>query len=116
MTTMLETLNETGTSYTSKTRSIDQYGGCRYFTNGKCCAIGRCLEEPRRFSHVSGTVITLNARYTLEKILKPGYRGYPLSFWRDLQWLHDDKDRWDENGLSEAGKKVVRAIKRKFKL
>ncbi len=113
---MLETLNETAAAYTSKTRGIDQYSSCRYYTNGTCCAVGRCLQDPKRFAYVGGTVITFNRDHNLESSLKPEYRGYPMTFWRDLQWLHDNGDHWDENGLSEAGKKEVAKIKGNFKL
>ncbi len=113
---MLETLNETVAAYTSETRAIDHSGSCWYFNAGRCCAIGRCLEDPKRFASVDDKVNYLDATWGLDLILKPAYRGFTLSFWRDLQWLHDNGEHWDENGLSDVGKKEVRAIKRKFKL
>ncbi len=113
MTTMLQILDETAVAYTSKTRSIDQHDSCRYFTNGRRCAVGRCLEDPERFSSTCGTVTYFT---DLELCLKPEYRGHTLSFWRTLQSLHDNEDYWDENGLSEDGKEKVARIKEEFDL
>jgi len=116
MTTMLQTLDETAGAYTSKTRAIARDGSCWYFQAGKCCAVGRCLEDPKRFSSVDANVSYLDAEYGLDSILKPEYRGFPLTFWTVLQRLHDNEDNWDENGLSEHGKQSAKRIKEKFKL
>lgn len=110
---MLKTLNETINSYTSKTRASNRNGNCYYFKKGKCCAIGRCLTNPEEFAKWDCKVDRLPA---LDKNLKPEYRGFPLAFWEALQHLHDHKCLWDENGLSDLGKKRVDEIKRKFKL
>ncbi len=113
MTTMIQTLDETTTGYTSKTRAANRRGNCYYFKNGKCCAIGRCLEDPEKFAKWDCLVDRLPM---LEKILKPEYRGYPLAFWKALQSLHDQKHLWDEKGLSTDGKKQVDKIKKRFEL
>ena len=113
MTTMLQTLNETASAYTSKTRAANRKGNCYYFKNGKCCAIGRCLAEPEKFAKWDCKVFGLPK---LESILKPEYRGYLIAFWEALQHLHDNPYYWDENGLSYIGKKQFEKIKKKFNL
>ncbi len=113
MTTMLETLNETTSAYTSKNRASNRKGECYYFKKDKCCAVGRCLEDPKKFEKWDCRVDRLPK---LEENLKPEYRGFPIKFWEDLQHLHDHVHFWDEKGLSEAGKKRVDKIKKRFKL
>lgn len=84
MTTMLQTLDETVGAYTSETRAITGYDPinaiCHYFIDGKCCAIGRCLEDPEKFQNANMSVLFLDAAYDLELILKPEYRGFPIDF------------------------------------
>ncbi len=117
---MLETLNETAAAYTSKTRATETQDtdatACRYFIAGRCCPVGRCLENPIEFQDVHLSVILLDIGYKLESILKPEYRGYPLGFWASLQKLHDQPLFWDENGLSAMGRATVEGIKREFNL
>ena len=113
MTTMLQTLKETATAYTSKTRASNRKGNCYYFKKGKCCAVGRCLEKPEKFAKWDCKVDRLP---DLGKNLKPEYRGYPVAFWEALQHLHDHLRFWDEKGLSEDGKKQFEKIKNQFKL
>lgn len=114
MTTMLETLNETTAAYTSKTRAVDpESGGCRYFAQGKCCAVGRCMLDPEVYKNYLGNV---NRFGDLDSLLKPEYRGFPIDFWLDLQDLHDWDGNWNETGLTTLGKKKVRDIKEEFKL
>lgn len=118
MTTMLQTLDETAVAYTYETRATASTGGrCRYFVNDKCCAVGRCLENPVEFQDAQCSVTTLNDDYvSLEAILKPEYRGFPLAFWIALQSLHDLGINWDANGLSVVGRIAFYDIKRKFNL
>lgn len=114
MTTMLETLNETAAAYTRNTRAVDpENGGCRYFMNGRCCAVGRCMLNPEQHENYLGGV---NRFSDLDALLKSEYRGFPIDFWRDLQDLHDWEDNWDENGLTETGKTKVANIKEEFEL
>lgn len=113
MTTMIQTLDETASTYTSKTRASNRKGNCYYFKGGKCCAVGRCLTNPEKFAKWDCTVDRLP---DLEENLKSEYRGYPIAFWKALQQLHDQKLYWDGNGLSDLGKKQVERIKKRFKL
>lgn len=93
MKTMLETLNETTSFYTSKNRGVDESGFCRFVTDdGKMCAVGRCMKIPE-CAHLS----------MIEDQLKPEYRGYPLKFWTALRVLHDCPRFWDDGGLSDEG-------------
>ena len=112
MTTMLETLNETVAAYTSKTRAVE-IGGCRYFTNGRCCAIGRCMIDPEKYKDYAGDAESFQ---DLDSLLKPEYRGFPIDFWLALQYLHDIPMNWNNEGLSENGKTTVERIKKRFKL
>lgn len=112
MTTMLQTLNETVAAYTSKTRAVNpENESCRYFIDGKCCAVGRCMIDPKKYKDFSGNVTRFHA---LDLLLKPEYRGFPIYFWIELQVLHDSKFNWDEEGLTEEGKKKVAAIIKEY--
>lgn len=45
---------------------------------------------------------------------KEGYEGHDRSFWGYIQALHDSDSNWDENGLSEDGRKHVESLKQFF--
>jgi len=94
MTTMLETLNETLAAYTSETRAVDEKGMCRFLTNdGRMCALGRCMREPRKFAVMED----------FDFNLRPEYRGYPIGFWAALRTLHDTACFWNDKGLLADG-------------
>lgn len=82
-----------------------EYGQCVYLTNdGRKCAVGMCLTEEgmdiARF--IEGDVDQIPG--DLDLMLKPEYQGYSMSFWRDLQLIHDEPRNWTRKGMSDYGK------------
>lgn len=101
--TQEEVVKETIDFYSEDTsrRAKSLFGGCAYLTDdGKMCAVGRCFNEEglelygKHSHYVSGYML----RY-----LKSEYSVDDLSFWSDVQELHDNDNHWDENGLTKEG-------------
>lgn len=46
--------------------------------------------------------------------MRPGYEGHSSLFWEEIQSFHDHNGYWDENGLTEAGKKEVEFLLAKY--
>ena len=88
---------------------------CLYLTpDGRMCALGRCLKDPKKFAHIHGQVETLVTKIkgdfrspaeALDSILKPQYRGHPLKLWHRLQSFHDSPSNWTNTGLSVDGRR-----------
>lgn len=83
--------------------------------NGQRCAFSRCCKEEIDLSTYEGT----SAINVLERlgndVLKEDYQISDMSFWRDLQMLHDRDCNWDDNGLTEKGNAYVEELKEKYK-
>lgn len=108
MKTKVEIIEETANFYDLNNRGTI-YGFNKYFTSdGKQCAVGRCLIDPIEFQNVfrngSITLITDPVyNINLDEYFKKEYRGHDSKFWSDLQRFHDDPSNWDERGLTEYG-------------
>lgn len=115
---MLEVLDETIAAYTSETRAINGNGDCYYYTReGRMCAIGRCLEDPKQFEGVMCAVSNIedySKGIDFLDLFKPEYRGLPVSFWQELQDLHDVEGNWNKEGLSAAGEACVRDFRNRL--
>jgi hypothetical protein len=104
----IDLLNETIDWYVKNPRSTHN-DMCLYYNkkNGAMCAVGRCMENPRKL--IEDGVLLSNAGFDeildLEETLKPEYRGFDLEFWGYLQNLHDASHYWNqqENALSSDG-------------
>jgi hypothetical protein len=117
-------VRETVAFYTSKNRAAVEtvYPNectstqCLYLTEeGKMCAVGRCMTkkglERVLVSHPKSSAHDLDDAFDgIDKLLKKKYHGQNISFWANLQRLHDNKNWWDENGITEKGKKEVRYL------
>jgi hypothetical protein len=93
-------------------RSVSEQG-CHYVIPGepsRHCAVGRCMtpDALRRHGHILGNVHGLvrdaGARH-LDDLLQAEYRGHPVTFWQDLQVLHDYLGAWTggENAARTRG-------------
>ena len=108
--TKKEIILETAGAYTSETRSMASEA-CAYKAGENKCAVGRCLSNRSKlFSGVYNTQPVSLIGIDIELELKPEYRGHSRTFWGDVQSLHDQRSNWDENGLSDKGKKMVEAL------
>lgn len=112
MKTVKEIVEETIAYYSEDVnrRNYDEKKGqCMYYTNGKTCAVGRCLENPELFSkEADGAEIFI--RKWGANIFKEEYRGHDYSFWKELQDLHDSDHYWSETGINEIGKEYAEDI------
>jgi hypothetical protein len=113
----LALLEETAKTYNSDNRCINDEGICKYFVEGKIgCAIGRLIEDKelcKRLDDSKGKVVK---NIKIFNQLPEKLKEYTQEFLSDLQILHDNSDNWNEEGLSETGKKVVSQIIRAHKL
>lgn len=106
MKTKLQILEETYNYYSNPSnRATDGNGNCFYHTkDGRQCAIGRCLINPKSMANCSLTVKGFDdSTITLERRLKKEYRGHSKYFWKDLQQWHDFNTYFTETGVSTSG-------------
>jgi hypothetical protein len=123
--TQEQIVRETVAFYTSKNRaaveSVRPDNGCTstqclYLTEeGKMCAVGRCMTKKGLgrvlLSYHKASVHDLDDAFDgIDRLLKKKYHGQNISFWANLQRLHDNKNWWDENGITENGKAEVRYL------
>lgn len=103
--------------------------GCAYLSeNGNKCAVGRLLRPEHLHLDLEGSVSSLASQlsnspiglydeenqFALDPYLLDEYQGLDLYFLQYLQNLHDFKNHWTNQGLSEKGKKYYEIIKRKI--
>ena len=126
--TKAQIIDETIKAYTTGPRGlckVEFEGGrisqsCVYHDapSGAMCAVGRCLmnakEFQQNFSELGLSDLPGHVADNLDELLKPEYRGHDLSFWTDLQNLHDDNSHWDKNGLTLIGQVEVDHLRRAY--
>jgi hypothetical protein len=119
--TKIEIINETFEFYSKnpQLRSVGAYGGmCSYNGGGgKHCAVGRCLlkkyqKQGSKLKRNTSDLYSFLDEHDLDinSMLQPKYRGHGMSFWRDLQSLHDTHSNWYDNGITELGRKEVETL------
>ncbi len=104
-------IKETAAFYNLGNRSMEEDGSCCVYIgqNGKRCAFSRCCEETEEnliflSNNNDRSVDGLEEDFGgTVNLLKEEYRGHSVSFWKDVQILHDDHIYWDEAGLSAKG-------------
>lgn len=120
--TKLDIIEETVNYYSIdiSRRSINNKGVCMYNSpNGNHCAIGRCLLKKYK---EQGTELKCNTlcvkslflhynKSTIDEILEEKYRGHDISFWEDLQDLHDNDQYWCPTGLTKEGTERYKFLK-----
>jgi hypothetical protein len=132
--TKLEILEETANFYNRNNRATHEKFGCAYRNDeGNKCAVGRCMtdEAIEKYGDFDGAASTLanaigrnelgvnisygNDAKILDYVLDEEYHGHELEFWGDLQTLHDNQSRWDNEGLSPYGKQLYKSLVEKWK-
>ncbi len=101
-------INETAAFYKLGNRGRDGLG-CSYLTSdGKMCAVGRCLthEGAKLFVRKHVASIKYEGYGLLKQNLKPEYPSHTIDFWSDLQGFHDAELNWNETGMSDQGRLV----------
>lgn len=108
-------LRETVNTYTSSNRATIG-GSCCYLTDdGKMCAVGRCLNEKglAAFSayeavHGGFGVCSIPSSISLSDSLQDEYKNISIVVWDRIQSLHDDDDRWCDEGISDEGREYIK--------
>lgn len=111
MKTKIEIINETVEYYSADVsrRAVGDVKGlnsesCHYYKDGKMCAVGRCMIDPKHWSDSGAWVEDLLLeREGGDDFLKEEYRGHDAKFWKDLQVFHDTFHHWNENGITPTG-------------
>lgn len=120
----IEILNETVEFYSKnpQLRAVGDGGMCCYNGgNGRHCAVGRCLLKmyQKQGFKLKGNTTDLSSLLdehdkSLSSMLQVKYRGHVISFWRDLQSLHDTHAYWSDNGITELGQTEVTRLSAKY--
>jgi len=117
--TQREFLVSTVQFYTSENRSVHSgTNECLYAPteNSPGCAIGRFLNkdlalelDEKDTKGLAVSFVKLNTPDLFEQF--PDWmKEMNISFLRKVQLLHDDSENWNENGISDKGKEIVKEI------
>lgn len=119
-----EIIDEIAGLYTLSTRSMGLVTNdsncpsdtpvCKYNGDGgKVCAFAHMVREESRCKLIENK--TANALIgngvILDTDLKEQYRGHEVAFYGNIQRLHDSEENWNENGLSDRGRRAVANLK-----
>jgi len=122
-----EIIKETVNEYQDASKRARDGNMCKYMSkDGNMCAVGRCMipgsilrhEDPDggcatfEMSELLGSVSKI---HNLEEILKPGYRGHEVEFWKNLQHLHDDLTFYTDGKMNDRGREFVAYLIEKWK-
>lgn len=118
---MVTIILETIAYYATNPRGrVSFSGGCRYYIEGRMCAVGRCAKNALQLQVITDAVaysayadLHDNVFYG-DSFLKDEYRGHPKEFWQDLQNLHDDDSYWTGPALNSFGIKQVESMLKKY--
>lgn len=108
MKTKKEIVEETAAAYNLNNRASvlrNGFTSCYYLTpdGERSCAVGRCMLDEKK-QELKGVLGGLDTIRFDDSYLKEEYRGHEKTFWKRLQFLHDDEGYWDEKGLNTLGK------------
>lgn len=128
-----EILDETIAFYSEdpKRRAMIPVGRCAYNTeDGRHCAVGRCLkpslleqgtkldgnhDSVYRFVQKQNSIPIGETVIGIDNILDDKYKGHTLTFWSELQHIHDNNRHWSDSGLTEIGLERVNNFKEKIR-
>ena len=113
---MIKVISIYANDTTKRAVSMDT-GQCLYYDQetGNRCAVGLFLdldEETLKQCEGSAGVFKIKAsNQRLEDVLLPEVQGHTISFWHDLQRLHDCQSHWnDDKDLSHKGYRFLSQI------
>jgi hypothetical protein len=117
---IIETVKHYNSNNTARKAETDT---CTYMNEGGAmCAVGRCLTNEgmqifKAFEHNNVEVNTSVEYFTnvygmdeFNNALKEEYRGHDVDFWKNLQYLHDATNNWNENGITKYGLGTVDSL------
>ena len=116
--TKLEILKETYEYYSDPNKRGYNGERCCYLTSdGKMCAVGRCLINPKKLQDLGGSTINslvAENNINLNLRLKPEYRGHSLEFWGSLQIWHDNSSNFDTDNITENGELAYQKLVKRY--
>ena len=78
------------------------------------CAVGMCMTDEAldKYGGFQGGVNELEkeAQCKVNELLKEEFKGHSTEFWDEAQWLHDNSDYWDDDGLTEGGRNQYNSL------
>lgn len=109
----LRIIDETATAYTLLSRSTNEHGNCMYFTETSIgCAIGRLIEDKELCKTLDKQKDTSCSG--IFHLLPKEIQTLGEKFLDDIQSLHDTKQCWNVNGLTDHGANFVAILKTKY--
>ena len=109
---IIEQLFDNGYCLNPSTRALDEDENCQYYLeDGRQCAVGKCMKDPKKFED---TITSVGCLENLETELKPEYQGHSIEFWDKLQGMHDCQYNWGEAGLTERGVTRLNELKQMY--
>ena len=123
--TKLEIIDETIDYYKTHKRSITGNGTCLYVgIDNNRCAVSRCVIEEKLniFANHEGESIicVIHNEDNIDSLLKEEYHGHDITFWENMQELHDCDSYWDINSeipfneLTHQGRARLYNIKNEY--
>ena len=114
MKTKKEIIEMVANHYNRENRAYDD-GKCSYLTTGgRMCAVGMCMTDEAldKYGGFQGGVNELEkeAQCKVNELLKEEFKGHSTEFWDEAQWLHDNSDYWDDDGLTEGGRNQYNSL------
>lgn len=109
-------LEETVAFYNLNNRCVSLSGMCRYHIDGKDgCAIGRKIKD----KDICHNLDSFEGDTGVDEVeifeqLPPELKELGQNFLYRIQVLHDTKDNWRSDGISDSGLERVKSIKRSF--
>ena len=111
-----ELFDNTINHFNSENRCVDK-AACKYRLNEKGCAIGREISDKLANElDESNCGDTSVSECEIFNKLPKRLQRMGRNFLTDIQRFHDNATDWDENGLSQSGKKNAKEIAKKFNL
>ena len=101
----LEIIEKTVAYYSEDTsrRAINEMDQCEYLMpDGRMCGVGRCLQNPGALAGNDLYDAAISGVFELAEFM-PQYGGHNVTFWSDIQDMHDCIDNWDDNGITREG-------------
>lgn len=109
----LEIINEVVAHFSEdpSRRATNCSGDCVYRTeDGRACAVGMFIQDSCYVPSYEGISADALLHAGNDEMLLEDYRGHGITFWLDLQLLHDCPDYWNSEGLTDLGREYLQEI------
>ena len=78
------------------------------------CAVGKCLTRQGIEYAKKNDIAGVDEFENLEFLLQEKYQGHSIDFWMNLQIMHDGRDFWTLNSITEVGKSELNRLKKLY--